>query len=172
MRTSAPQSRARRHKFQPIPSCACRWDTRAAQQWQMKYASANTQVLAICIQRDLVCPPKSYPRRGRWRLSNVRIAGQKSGARRPPRFALSLPTAPAAVPTPTGARRIVEPRSSRKLHRSSAATSIASRVTNPANLVNAGKVLRMRQAVRHCRGRALSDHGKRPPDQEGRQPPS
>ena len=53
-RRSALQSRVRRAKFEPIPSCACRSDTLAVQQW-MDYASPNTPLKSaeiICVPAD------------------------------------------------------------------------------------------------------------------------
>ena len=97
---------------------------------------------------------------GRSCLSNVRIAGQKSGARRPLRFASLLPAAPPAVPTappasveswsPVVAVSSIEVRPS---------PASPPRITNPADLIDVGKVPRMRQAVRHCRSCARSEHG-------------
>jgi len=91
-------------------------------------------------------------------LSNVRIAGQKRGAQRPPRFASLLPAAPPAGPTapspraPVGSWSRVVVVSSIEVVQPPPASP--PRVTNPADLVDVGNVLRMRQAVRHCRGRA------------------
>src|SRR5260370_10157888 len=91
-------------------------------------------------------------------LSNVGISGQKSGARRPRRFALLLPAAAAAVPTPWAPVESWSPVIAVGSIEVRSPPASPPRVTNPADLVDVGKVLHMRQAVRHCRGRARSEH--------------
>src|SRR5258708_18418712 len=90
-------------------------------------------------------------------LSIVGIAGQKCGARRPRRFALLLPAAPSVVPTPWAPVDSGSPVIAVSPIEVRPPPASPPRVTNPADLVDVGKVLRMRQAVRHCRGRPRSE---------------
>jgi hypothetical protein len=73
----------------------------AAQQWQMKYVSPyKPRILTFTTQRILVRSGKSYSVGAGRGCQMSGIAGKKIGVRRPSRFVLSLPAAPAGAPTP------------------------------------------------------------------------
>ena len=55
-RRYAAQIRARRAKFEPDPSCVCRWDTSVARQWRMNYASPYTPPQRYAFRKPQVCP--------------------------------------------------------------------------------------------------------------------
>ena len=73
----------------------------AAQQWQMKCVSPyKPRILTVATQGILVRSGKSYSVGAGRGCQMSGIAGQKIEVRRPSRFVLSLPAAPAGAPTP------------------------------------------------------------------------